>query len=420
MPEKTDQSSEPAPVADAATIQDRSSSALMAASAGTACACPVCDGTEIEHLLDVPNAPVFCNVLWSTQEEALEAETGLIELSLCRSCGHVFNSAFETAKTAYSAAYENSLHFSQHFSTYASGLAHYLVDTYDVRHKDVIDVGCGRGDFLSVLCSAGDNRGYGFDKSYAPSEHGAVASTQLTFVKDFYGPQYASYPCDLLSCRHVLEHIAQPNAFLGDIRSATEGKHNMVLFFEMPNAAYTLRDLGIWDLIYEHCSYFSAHSLHHLFARHGFSIVRIAELYDGQYIGIECAPNGGMAVAQTPPLDAVEQCRSFPARYKEKLSHWRTVMGDMAERGLHAVVWGAGSKGVTFLNLLRPSAVDCVVDLNPRKHGRFVPGTGQEVVPPDRLLSLRPDVVIVMNAVYLTEISSALARMGLSPLLMLA
>ncbi|MFA5898209.1 MAG: class I SAM-dependent methyltransferase [Hyphomicrobium sp.] len=415
MHEKADQNCEAG-----GSSEDEASGTAATNTAAPVGACPVCEGTQTARLLDICDAPVFCNVLWPTEQQALEAATGDIALSYCRGCGHVFNSAFETSKTTYSAAYENSLHFSQHFSSYASGLARYLVDTYDVRHKDVIDVGCGRGDFLSVLCSVGDNRGYGFDKSYAPSEHGECTASQMTFVSDFYGPRYASYPCDLLSCRHVLEHIEQPNAFLDEIRSATEDKRDVVMFFEVPNAAYTLRDLGIWDLIYEHCSYYSANSLQHLFARHGFPIARISELYDGQFLGIECAPNGGAAVACVPTNDAVEDCQTFPARYKEKLAHWRTVMGDLAEQGLRAVVWGAGSKGVTFLNLLRPSAVDCVVDLNPRKHGRFVPGTGQEVVAPERLLSIKPDVVIVMNAVYANEISSALAAMGLSPQLLLA
>lgn len=384
-------------------------------------ACPACAGERITQLLEIRDVPVFCNVLWSTAAQALSAATGDLALAACRDCGHVFNAAFDAVKVDYSDAYENSLHFSQHFSTYAERLAAYLVDTYDIRGKDVIDVGCGRGDFLSVICNAGNNRGCGFDKSYAPSADGP-RSRNLTFIPDFYGRRYADYPCDLLCCRHVLEHVERPDEFLAEIRHTIATKTNAVVFFEVPNAAYVLRDLGIWDLIYEHYSYFCVSSLHRLFARHGFSIQRIAELYDGQFIGIECT----LGTAH-PPLpggmdatDVLASLDTFPERYQRKLAHWRSMAARFERSGKRVAIWGAGSKGVTFLNLLKSSAIVGVIDLNPRKHGRHVPGTGHEVMSPDRVPELKPDVVIAMNAVYANEIRNDLASRGLSPELLTA
>jgi SAM-dependent methyltransferase len=383
--------------------------------------CPVCAGAAVHVFLEIRDVPVFCNVLALTRAEAVAAATGDIELALCSDCGHVFNTAFDAAKLEYNPAYENSLHFSQHFSKYAEDLAHRLIDTYGIRGKDVIDVGCGRGDFLSLLCRAGNNRGYGFDKSYAPDGNGSAAPGNPTFIRDFYGPEYASYPCDLLSCRHVLEHIEQPVAFVADIRHSLDAKPGSVVFFEVPNAAYTLRDLGIWDLIYEHCSYFSGSSLTRLFSDTGFAVRRVAELYDGQFIGIECTPGTAISAAATvDPHEVLECVERFPERYARKLDNWRGVTDELQRSGRRAVIWGGGSKGVTFLNLLKPSAVVGVVDLNPRKHGRFVPGTGHEVVSPDRLREIRPDVVIVMNEVYKDEIRKDLRARGLTPELLVA
>ncbi len=383
--------------------------------------CPVCSSAAVTRFIDVRGVPVFCNVLWSTRTEALSAATGDIELTLCSDCGHVFNSAFDAGKLEYTEAYENSLHFSPHFSRYAEDLAHRLIDTYGIREKDVIDVGCGRGDFLSLLCKVGNNRGYGFDKSYAPSDHDQLASANPTFIRDFYGTQFANYPCDLLCCRHVLEHIEEPDPFVAGIRRTLDSKEAAVVFFEVPNAAYTLRDLGIWDLIYEHCSYFSDASLHHLFSRNGFTIRRISELYDGQFIGIECTPGSGETTPSAMDARVVKGCvERFPDRYRRKLDHWRRVVDELQRSGMRAVIWGGGSKGVTFLNLLRPSAVVGVVDLNPRKHGRFVPGTGHEVISPELLPEVMPDVVIVMNEVYKDEIRKDLNARGLTPELHIA
>ena len=70
-------------------------------------------------------------------------------------------------------------------------------------------------------------------------------------------------------------------------------------------------------------------------------------------------------------------------------------------RGRPAVVWGAGSKGVAFLNTIDTAdASDNVVDINPRKHGMHVAGTGQEIIGPAALKTADPSLIIVMNPNY--------------------
>ena len=56
-----------------------------------------------------------------------------------------------------------------------------------------------------------------------------------------------------------------------------------------------------------------------------------------------------------------------------------------------------------------------VVDISPRKQRNFIPGTGHELVPPDALLEYRPDIIIVMNPIYIDEIRQIAKEMGLTP-----
>ncbi len=89
-------------------------------------------------------------------------------------------------------------------------------------------------------------------------------------------------------------------------------------------------------------------------------------------------------------------------------------MAAYREAGARVAIWGAGSKGVAFLTTLGlTDEVAYAIDINPHKQGMFMPGTGHPVVGPDSLHQSPPDVVIVMNPVYLDEIRSALARGGL-------
>jgi len=57
--------------------------------------------------------------------------------------------------------------------------------------------------------------------------------------------------------------------------------------------------------------------------------------------------------------------------------------------------------------------IDCLIDLNPNKHGRFVPGTGHPIRAPESLAGRPPDAVIVMNPLYAEEIGTALRAMGI-------
>jgi hypothetical protein len=80
------------------------------------------------------------------------------------------------------------------------------------------------------------------------------------------------------------------------------------------------------------------------------------------------------------------------------------------------VVWGAGSKGVMFLNHVQNrNGVEYVVDINPQKQGMFVAGTGQQIVSPQFLQLYRPDVIVVMNVIYQKEIQEVTAGLGLFP-----
>ena len=76
-------------------------------------------------------------------------------------------------------------------------------------------------------------------------------------------------------------------------------------------------------------------------------------------------------------------------------------------------LWGAGSKGVTFLNIADAArSIDNVVDINPRKQNHYVALTGQKVVAPEALPGIKPDVIFVMNSLYAQEIAATLDRLG--------
>lgn len=379
--------------------------------------CTACGSTQVSVFMEIPRAPVFCNQLCHTREDALSAPTAEIRLGFCADCGHVFNTIFDAEPLKYSPEYENSLHFSPRFQGYADDLAGQLVQRYGLKDKNIIEIGCGRGDFLKSLCRNGGNQGFGFDPSY-PDESGETdLKSNVTIFQEGYSEAHASLEVDLVCCRHCLEHIDDPRRFLNEIHKTIGTDSETAIFFEVPNVLFTLRDGGIWDIIYEHCSYFSPSSLGRVFESSGFGVIEVSETFEGQFLTIHALPGQD---AYTPDSDwrllngLGNYVQNFANLYREKIESWKTYLQGAERTGQKIVVWGAGSKGNTFLNTVNShGAIQYVVDINPRKYAKFVAGTGQEIVPPEFLFEYRPDAVIVMNSIYGDEIRKTTESLGL-------
>jgi len=385
--------------------------------------CSGCGSQELEIFLDIEDVPVLCNILCETKNEALSIPRGDIQLTFCKRCGHIFNALFDGERVNYSQSYENSLHYSPKFQEYAQALATRLIEKYQLFGKNIIEIGCGQGTFLNMLCELGNNRGIGFDKSYRNHQSASSVSDRITFVQDEYSEKYRSYAADVICCRHVLEHIAQPSEILSVVRRSIGTRKDALVFYEVPNGLFTLRELAIWDIIYEHCSYFTHHSLIRLFRSCGFEVRDCFELYEGQFLGIEAIPAVGSCETQNRGLVEMNQLNKdinlFAEEYCQKVNVWQENLEQWERRGQRPIVWGAGSKGVTFLNILKiQKPVEYVVDVNPRKQGKFLAGSGQQIVPPDFLQDFQPDLILLMNPIYREEVQSMVDDLGVKATIM--
>ncbi len=387
--------------------------------------CPACGCEPMEVFFEIESVPVFCNVLYDSPREAVEADTGRIHLAHCKDCQIVCNVAFDPELVEYCTAYENSLHFSPRFQQYANQIANDLVKRYQLYNKDIIEIGCGQGDFLAMLQRLGGNRAVGFDPSYCSLHKEHLQSLAIKIISQAYCRAHSGHPADFVCCRHVLEHVDRPYDFLRNIYETLTEKRDAIVYFEVPNVLFTLKDGAIWDIIYEHCSYFTLQSLANLFVKVGFKPINLAEQYEGQFISIEArAISDTPAVAKftVPHDDTRSLVRRFKYAYDEKVQSWRRQLSVLSARKRKIVLWGAGSKGVSFLNVLNVSneQIEYVVDVNPRKQGRFVAGTAQRIISPDDLKSCQPDVIIVMNPVYRAEIERMIDELGVRSDVMVA
>ena len=362
----------------------------------------------------INDVPVLCNIQFATPEEARAQPRGTLDLHFCPDCRHFFNAAFDAGLVSYDRGYENSLHFSPTFTFFAAQLAKKLVGRLGGKRSQVVDVGCGQGDFLRLVCSLGDVEGHGFDPSFDATRSGYSDQANVAFhAIPFSTAKVAGLEPQLIICRHVLEHIAHPIVFLREIVCALRRASGPCLYLEVPNALYTVRDMGIWDLIYEHCQFYTPVSFARLAARSGVTAAVVYESFGGQYLSLD----GGSHVERSPEeadeRDEIEQLAdAFDRRRTTLFAYWQSRLDELAEKG-PLVVWGAGSKGVSFVNFLAAEDRVCAfVDVNPYKQGRYVAGTGHQIVGPRGFVDIDPAFILTMNPAYTREITELVRGLG--------
>ena len=368
----------------------------------------------------VAGVPVHSVLNMVTRERALNYRRGDIRLGCCEICGFICNLSFDPTAHEYSLGYEGTQSYSPTFNTFHTRLAQQLIERYDVHNKHIIEIGCGQGEFLILLCELGGNQGIGFDPAYDSSRPRDYDPAQVKFVPDFYSEKYTQVQGDLVCCKMTLEHIAQTAEFVHMVRRSIADRLETVVFFQVPNASYILQDVAFWDIYYEHCSYFSAGSLAYLFEQSGFEVLNLMTEYDDQYLTIEAKPLASARPISAETRQAVAETRQavnrFIEAYPSILQGWERTFERLKNEGKRVVTWGGGSKAVAFLTTLAGSdVVRYAVDVNPYRRGTFLAGVGQEIVGPEFLRTYQPDVVIIMNPIYCDEIQRTLHEMGLAP-----
>lgn len=389
--------------------------------------CPNCCARGMDVFYALERVPVHSVMNVHSQAEALDFPTGTIELGFCRQCSFISNIRFDPSLIAYSQDCEESQGYSKTFNDFLSDSTQNLIDRYDIRDKDIIEIGCGKGDFLHLICHLGNNRGLGFDPAYIPGreEHKPADGPwrgEARFIQDYYSEKYAHYAADVFVCRMTLEHIHCPYKFLKTIRKSIGDRKSLVCF-QVPNMTRILKNCAFEDIYYEHCSYYTPGALKALFTLSGFDVLDLRCVYGDQYIMLEAIPVVEPLVGKkiketvTSVNETQELIAHFVDQYRTKIEiFWKEKIHEFFLQGRKVVLWGSGSKGVAFLTTLGiKDAIEYVVDINPYRQGTFMPGTGQDIIAPAFLKDYQPDSVIIMNPIYAPEIEEELKALDLSP-----
>lgn len=379
--------------------------------------CPICGREHFTMLLQLPNIPVFVNVLLNSADEAKSCPRGNQCIVQCNHCGFVFNREFEPKKVLYDAGYHAERGKSVYYQRHISHVIDFIESVKPLKGQRVLEVACGDGEFLAEAVRRGPKTAIGVDPS-ASDFGGNSFCVEKRIFDEAYLSQMA-YPADVLINRHMIEHILNPLDMLDKFYRALAP--NGILYLETPRLDWILENHAFFDFPYEHCAYYSDHFIVHLLKMAGFEIAAIEYSYDKQYFSI-CAKKYEtktiLAATEGGDLHDVRQsCSGLVHTYlsvnrPEVVQRFCTEALRSGEPDLNpglftldgVYLWGAAAKGVMCANLLDNWPIAGFIDKNSYKWGKYIPGTGHLVLAPAQIKYPDVKTVIVENDVYYTEI----------------
>lgn len=333
-----------------------------------------------EYIWAVDDIPIFQNVVLNTFEEAIQFPKVNVILKQDEKSGLVINSNFNE-NIIYNKQYDNDQTFSDSFKKHLTIIKKMLIDR-GFYSKRIVEIGAGKGYFLEYL----ENNGFNII-GYDPAYNG----NNPKIFKEYFSD--GRLEADLIILRHTLEHIPNPHNFIKNI--CKQNNYKGKIFIEVPDFNWIVRKKAFWDIFHEHCNYFTKETLSNI-----FNNCEIASFFNEQYIYLFANIKD---IKSTLNEEVIRYDNLFQI-FNSKMNYYKKLL----EENNNIVLWGAASKGVTFVNLLdkKRQRIKYLVDINPNKQNKYIPGTGHTIFSPDYLFEDKTptDMIIVMNKNYFNEI----------------
>ena len=279
-----------------------------------------------------------------------------------------------------------------------------FVETHGLRGRRIIEVGCGRGEFLSLLQTL-DVEAFGLE--HAQDAVADCVNRGLGVIRGYPGEgdeAWAAGPFDAFLLLMFLEHMPEPKAALRAVRENL--RDGAVGLIEVPNLDFVLRNALYSEFIADHLTYFTTGTLRTALELNGFEVLDSMEARHDYVIAATVRTRERLDVSGFAAREAAvaAQLAAFIARFPQR----------------RCAVWGAGHQALAAIALAGIGGqIRYVVDSAPLKQGRLTPATHLPIVAPEMLVSDPVDAVIVMAASYSDEVV-AIVRERFGPDLALA
>ena len=393
--------------------------------------CRHCYAALTLPLIDLGLAPPS-NAYLSTQQLHQPEKKYPLRVLVCQTCWLAQTEDFAQAHELFDADYAYFSSFSSTWLEHAKRYATEMLARFHLSSSShVVEIAANDGYLLQYF-KAANIPCTGVEPTASTAS--AARAKGIDIVQEFFGVALANTliaqgkQADLTAANNVLAHVPDINDFVAGFTVLL--KPNGVATFEFPHLMQ-LMALNQFDTIYhEHFSYLSLIAVQRIFAANGLTVFDVEEhpTHGGslrvfaQRTDTGKQPISDRVAKMLRAEDAIgiqteKYYLAFQVRAEKVKDDFVNFLADAKRQGKTVAAYGAAAKGNTLMNFaeLGSDLIQYVVDKNPAKQGKFMPGSRIPIVSPEALHSQRPDYLVILPwniADEVTQQNAALAKLG--------
>lgn len=374
--------------------------------------CRHCGHELTRSFLDLGTAPPSNAYL--SELELHRAETWHpLRLLVCESCWLVQTQDYARREELFNPDYAYFSSYSSSWLAHAKAYVEKMVDRYGLdQHSRVVEVAANDGYLLQYVQARGIPC-YGIEPTHSTAE--VARRRGIAIHEQFFGTELArslardGRTADLLVANNVLAHVPDINDFLKGFSLLL--KPSGVATFEFPHLLRMVQESQFDTAYHEHYSYLSLHCLEPVFLRNGLQIFDVEQLAthggslrlhaqraDAKVRSMQPAVRELIEQERAAGVDTLDFYADFQAKAVDIKCQLLTFLLQARKAGKRVGAYGAAAKGNTLLNFagVRPDLLPYVVDRNPAKQGKYLPGSRIPIVDEMHLRADRPDWVLLL------------------------
>ncbi len=338
--------------------------------------CRLCQKSLSGNLLKLENFPKAAQYFPKPSE--FEDDTGVtLSIVQCDGCGLT---QLENAPVAYYKEVITAASLSISLKKDLTSRFMNIREKYNLFGKRTLEVGCGRGEVVTLL------KELGFDAhglEYSSANVAIAKENKIELARGYIIDGYTSdHDYDFFICLNYLEHQPAPVKFLQSIKRHLS--KSALGYVTVPNLDFLMQNSALHEFVSDHLVYFTKQTLRTAFEISGFEILEL-DLVNNE--------NDISALVRKRDLLDV-------SKHLEKLNRTKTNLKESIDKicsnGQKVAIWGAGHRALALMSLSGLDNISLIIDSAPFKQGRYSPLLHKEIIGPDQIEARGLRAIVVM------------------------
>lgn len=351
--------------------------------------CILCASHNIKPFFDLKDSPQSISGLLKKENLSKDKKIN-IQLHQCQDCKLVQLPQNVLAKQPdFYEDYLMTVTHSDYMIEHQNQQARYFLEKFNLKGKNILEIGCGDGNFCSVLKKYGAIP-TGVEPSDTFYQEAKKMFPDIDFIKDYLTTDInlENNKYEAFVSRQVFEHLANPNEVLQAVKRFL--KPDGAGMIEVPSFEFSRKNNRFYDIFTDHVAYYTKHTLQRLLTQNAYEVLEIRDEADGEYL---------VAYFQN-----VDYHNDLNSEFKDKYFSTKKQASDFFKQHQDKKIgiWGAGGKGVAFLSQCGLEAVESITlfDSDEHKQGKYTPGSHFLITKPEQEKIKQCDVMVITAMMY--------------------